>query len=117
MAELLDAESPVSIADLEMRLGTIDTASIFRVLELFAKKELVHVINDGSRSLKYEVCRGEHHSISDQHVHFYCERCEKVYCFEDIAVPEVAVPDSFSVKSINFMLRGVCPNCREKSGD
>ncbi len=72
MKELVKATHPVSLADLEACLGfSMDRASIFRVLELFAEKDVVHVIEDGSRSIKYELCQGTHHSIADQHVHFF----------------------------------------------
>ena len=79
--ELMKASHPISLADLEISLGfSIERASIFRVLELFSEKEIVHVIEDGSRSFKYELCYGDtHHTISDQHVHFYCERCKELF--------------------------------------
>lgn len=109
---LMQASRPVSLADLEAALHPMDKASVFRVLELFAEKEIIHVIEDGSRSLKYEFCHSpSHHSVSDQHVHFYCEKCDKVYCFDDIAVPQVEIPADFQVKSINFMFKGICPDC------
>lgn len=109
---LMQASRPVSLADLEAALHPMDKASVFRVLELFAEKEVIHVIEDGSRSLKYEFCHSpSHHSVSDQHVHFYCEKCDKVYCFDDIAVPQVGIPAAFRVKSINFMFKGICPDC------
>lgn len=61
--ELMKASHPVSLADLEILLGfSMDKASIFRVLELFSEKEIVHVIEDGSRSFKYELCNGKHTS-------------------------------------------------------
>ena len=114
MKELKGAQGPVSLGDLEERLYPMDKASIFRVLELFAGKELIHVIEDGSRSQKYEVCHGHsHHTIQDQHVHFYCEHCGQVYCFEDITAPAVKLPADFEVKSLNYMLKGVCPRCRK----
>lgn len=113
LKELMRAKSPVSLADLETALCTIDKASIFRVLELFAEKDAVHIINDGSRSLKYEVCPSNHHSIADQHVHFYCEQCGTTYCLEDIPVPSIHTPDTFLVKSVNYMLKGICPKCRK----
>lgn len=112
--ELAKAHEPLSLADLEVSLPTVDKASIFRVLELFSGKDLVHVIRDGSRSLKYELCTSAHHSVADQHVHFYCERCEKTYCLEDMAVPPVAAPEGFEVKSANFLLTGLCPVCSGK---
>lgn len=114
--ELMKASRPVSLADLEMSLHPMDKASIFRVLELFAEKEVIHVIEDGSRSLKYELCHGKrHHAVSDQHVHFYCEKCDKVYCFDDIAVPQVEIPADFRVRATNFMLKGICPDCDRRS--
>ena len=65
--ELMKVSHPVSLADLEILLGfSMEKASIFRVLELFSEKEIVHVIEDGSRSFKYELCNGNtHHTISD----------------------------------------------------
>lgn len=113
MRELIKASHPVSLADLEISLGfSMDKASIFRVLELFSEKDIIHVIEDGSRSLKYELCHsGTHHTISDQHVHFYCERCKEMYCFEDVSVPLVNIPEGFSPHAINYMVKGICPKC------
>ena len=53
LRELVRATHPVSLADLEALLGyQMDRASIFRVLELFAERDVVHPIEDGSRSQK-----------------------------------------------------------------
>lgn len=113
MRELIKASHPVSLADLEVLLGfSMDKASIFRVLELFSEKDIIHVIEDGSRSLKYELCHsGTHHTIADQHVHFYCERCKETYCFEDVSVPLVNIPEGFLPHTINYMIKGICPKC------
>lgn len=113
MRELIKASHPVSLADLEISLGfSMDKASIFRVLELFSEKDIIHVIEDGSRSLKYELCHsGTHHTIADQHVHFYCERCKETYCFEDVSVPLVNIPEGFLPHTINYMVKGICPKC------
>lgn len=113
MREFLRATSPLCLADLEGLLGyTMDKASIFRVLDLFAEKDVVHVIEDGSRSLKYELCHNtREHSISDQHPHFYCEKCKKTYCFESAKIPLVHIPEGFKPHSINYMVKGLCPKC------
>ena len=114
MRELIKASHPVNLADLEAALEfSMDKASIFRVLELFADKDVVHVIEDGSRSLKYELCSysGGKHSITDQHAHFYCEHCKEIYCFKAAKVPMIDIPDGFMPHSINYMIKGVCPKC------
>lgn len=113
--ELLKATHPISLGDLEILLGfSMDKASIFRALELFSEKELTHVIEDGSRSLKYELCHSDgHHSVSDQHAHFYCEKCGTVTCLDDVKLPSVDISGAYKVKSINFMLKGICPDCSD----
>lgn len=113
MRELMKTSRPISLADLEKFLGfSMDKASIFRVLELFREKEMVHVIEDGSRSLKYELCHGPlHHTISDEHVHFYCEKCKETYCFENVSVPQINMPDGFYPHSVNYVIKGICPKC------
>ena len=46
--ELLNAGGPLSMAELEERLVTIDKSGLSRTLGLFASRHLVHVIEDGS---------------------------------------------------------------------
>lgn len=112
LGALADAAGPVSMADIETMLDTVDKASIFRVLELFADKDLVHVIDDGSRSAKYELCRSNpHRHHDDQHVHFVCDRCHKVICLDEITVPEVALPQGYTARALNYMIKGTCPDC------
>lgn len=115
LGALADASEPVSLADIETELDTVDKASIFRVLELFAAKYLVHVIDDGSRSAKYELCHSDpHHGHDDEHVHFVCDRCHKVMCLDDIAVPHVALPPGYGARAVNYIIKGICPKCSEE---
>lgn len=112
---LLDAESPMSLIELETMLETLDRSSIQRVLTLLSEHDIVHVMEDGRGVAKYEVCRShDHHDHDDDHhAHFYCEKCERVFCLEDVAIPHIALPDGFEVKGANFMLKGICPECRK----
>ena len=112
LKELEKSSHPINLADLEMSLYPMDKASIFRVLEIFSEKDIIHVIEDGSRSLKYELCHGkDHHSVSDQHAHFYCEKCGSVECLEDIDLTSIAIPKKYKVKSVNLMFKGICSKC------
>ncbi len=113
---LLAAHSPLSLLELESQLRTLDRSSIFRVLTLLQEHEVIHSVEDGRGVTKYELCHGHHHCTpDDMHVHFYCEVCDKVFCFDDVNVPQVDVPDGFKVRSVNYMLKGVCPSCRSKT--
>ncbi len=114
---IMSASSPVSLADLEAILETVDRSSIFRTLNLFMSRHLVHVIDDGSGSLKYEVCMGEEEcSVDDMHVHFSCEKCHKTICLSSTPIPPVALPDGFVMSSANYIVKGICGDCMKKKG-
>ena len=74
--------------------------------------DLIHAIDDGSGALKYAVCSDDCTcSVSDQHVHFYCEGCHRAFCFRSQAVPVVQAPEGFVLYGVNYVLKGLCPAC------
>lgn len=112
---IMSAKRAVSLSDLETILDTVDKSSIFRTLELFVKHHVVHAIDDGSGSIKYEICEGEEEcTLDDMHIHFYCTSCHKTFCFKTIHIPFVKIPDGFTVDSANYTLKGICKDCAAK---
>ncbi|MCM1377475.1 MAG: transcriptional repressor [Clostridium sp.] len=110
---LMEAESPLSLLELEASIGTVDKSGISRALTLFAAHDIVHSIDDGCGSIRYELCPAEDHcTIADQHVHFHCEKCHKTYCLDNVGIPEVRLPEGFSAHAVNYVVKGVCVNCR-----
>ena len=111
---LMRASRTMSLADLETELETVDKSSIFRTLEVFEANHLVHSIDDGTGSMKYEICEGEDScTVADMHTHFYCEMCHKTYCLKEINAPLVDLPEGFTVHSVNYIIKGICSSCRE----
>lgn len=110
---LLQTESPLSLSDLEEELTTMDRSSIFRVLTLFAETDIAHLIESGDGIQRYEACHGNDGcTMADRHIHFYCTRCHRTYCFDSIPVPQVEFPEGFTIRSANYLARGICPRCR-----
>lgn len=109
---LLRAAAPLSLADLEQLLPTMERSGIFRVLNLLATSHITHSLNDGTRSVKYELCpsHGHDHSPSDGHVHFHCRRCGRTFC-TDVPLPPVTLPAGFDPESANYIIEGLCPRC------
>lgn len=113
--KLLESESPMSLIELETALETMERSSVLRVLNLFLEKDIVHSVEDGRGVTKYEICHGRDHcSIEDMHAHFYCEKCHRTFCFEDIMAPRINIPKNFSIHTVNYMLKGLCPDCRQE---
>ncbi|MBD5230570.1 MAG: transcriptional repressor [Muribaculaceae bacterium] len=113
---LLNSPCPQSLGDLEKSLGTLDKSSILRVLTILLEHHLIHSLEDGRGVIKYEICHAHHEDRDmDMHVHFYCEQCRSVKCFEDIPVPPITLPDNYAVQSVNYMVKGICPDCAKKA--
>ncbi len=113
---LFEASGPLSLLEIEGQIGSMERSSILRVLNLLTEKGLVHVMEDGRGVAKYEVCRSHDHSIDDDHhVHFYCEKCCRVYCLADTHIPHIDVPPGFETRNVNFMLKGICAGCNRKA--
>ena len=111
---LSQAGTPMSMKELEYSILSLDKSSIFRTLTLFREHHLVHTIESGDGGMRYELCKSHDNNIDDdEHVHFYCEQCHKTYCLYDTLIPQVPVPEGFLPHSANFILRGVCPQCRK----
>lgn len=109
---MMEMNRAVSQPDLEEKLQTVDKSTIFRTISLFSDRHLIHAIDDGSGALKYAVCSDDCTcSVSDQHVHFYCEGCHRAFCFRSQAVPVVQAPEGFVLHGVNYVLKGLCPAC------
>ena len=105
---------PLSLAELERRISTIDKSNIFRALTLFREHHLVHAIEGSSDGTRYELCHSHSQEHDDdQHPHFYCEQCQQTYCLDYAEVPEVRLPEGFEAHSHNLMIKGICPHCKK----
>ncbi len=112
---LAAARRPLALTELEQKIQTVDKSGISRALSLFREHHLVHVLEDSSYTVRYELCHSHHADVDDdQHVHFYCEQCQRTFCLDGIPVPEVPLPDGYHVYGANYILKGICPDCRKR---
>ena len=112
---LADSRHPVTMAELEHSIDSIDKSGIFRTLTLFKENHLIHQIEDGCEGVRYELCHAHGDVDDDRHVHFHCEVCHRTFCLEDVPVPSVKYPDGFQVETMNYMAKGICPDCAKKN--
>lgn len=104
-----------SLRELDDALDTVDRSTIFRTLTLLLQHHLIHAIEDGTGVAKYELCEGDDDcSLEDQHIHFYCTRCQRTFCFHTIHIPSIQLPEGFTMEGVNYLVKGVCPNCSGK---
>lgn len=112
---LESARHPMSLADLEEKLLTMDKSSIFRVLNLFVKHDVVHAFEDGRGIQHYELCDHEDECLhTDTHPHFYCEQCHRSFCLDDTTLPHISLPDGYIPHFYSFVIKGLCADCSRK---
>ena len=72
-------------------------------------------MEDGNDIVRYELCMSnDDETDSDMHAHFYCEQCQRTTCLHEVDIPKVSLPTGYRLSSVNFMLKGVCPECAVK---
>ena len=102
LQKLSELTHPVSMTELETELETMDKSTIFRTLNVLLEHHAIHSFEDGSGSTKYEICR--------------CEStvCRVEFCIEDVKIPVVALPEGYRIETINYTVKGLCPECSKR---
>ena len=101
--------------EIEQQIQSIDKSSISRTLNLFYAHHLVHALDDGTGSVKYELCHAKHaDNDEDAHVHFFCEQCHRTFCLRETPLPTLTLPADYLVQQVQLIVKGICPACRTK---
>lgn len=103
----------ISQPELEKKLGKeIDRVTLYRILNIYEDKGILHRIMDMNGTANYAICSSscseEHHH--DEHLHFNCTNCSKIYCLE-VNLPPVKMPKGFTATSIHSTAYGICEKC------
>ncbi|HCL04735.1 MAG TPA: Fur family transcriptional regulator [Chitinophagaceae bacterium] len=114
LSHFLDANGALAHADIEHKSGTeFDRVTIYRTLQTFVEKGMIHTIPTTDNSVRYALCKdecsaGHHH---DDHVHFMCDECGTTYCLDHVIVPQVALPEGFKAIRNDLVVSGICNKC------
>nr|NQU90278.1 transcriptional repressor [Bacteroidota bacterium] len=110
---LTEQNTAINLHDLELKFDRADKVTLYRTLRTFEENQLIHRIDDGTGAVKYALCQEKCNCHpEDLHVHFLCTKCNQTYCLNDIPVPTINLPNSFSLESVNMVVKGVCSNCK-----
>ena len=111
----LDQTGALAHGDIEKRAGEkFDRVTIYRTLQAFVEKGIIHTIPTADNSIRYALCiddcyEGHHH---DKHVHFICDECSKTICLPDVTIPKVKLPKGFTPEHSEMVVTGICEECR-----
>ena len=115
MQLFLKSKGALAHADIEKKTGEVfDRVTIYRTLQSFVEKGIIHLIPTKDNSVKYALCKddceaGQHH---DNHVHFICDECSKTICLDEVIIPEIKLPKGFTPQHAEMVVNGICGECK-----
>ena len=103
--------------DLENMMNDIDRVTLYRILNAFEEKGIIHKVFDLDGTANYALCssncdEGHHH---DEHLHFNCTNCKNVYCLDELHLPAIKLPNGFEPTGFTLYATGLCPKCSKKA--
>lgn len=109
----LNSDDALAHGDIETKAGEkFDRVTIYRTLQTFVEKGIIHTIPTADNSVLYALCKeceeGHHH---DDHVHFVCTYCNKTICLDDVVFPSIVLPSGYVKKSVQVVIDGKCKDC------
>jgi Fur family ferric uptake transcriptional regulator len=108
---------PLSVPQILAKLRGVDTVTVYRTLNTFARKRIVHKVRGEDRTWLYAVGDGSAARPQHLHPHFVCDACGKVECLETSKIPDsfiaaLSIDRAYAVRYPEVVLHGMCPRCR-----
>lgn len=93
---------------------SFDRVTVYRTLQTFLDKGLIHSIPTTDTSIRYALCKSDcsEHNHQDHHIHFRCEACGNTICLDETSVPAIQLPQGYAAKNIDVVVSGVCKACK-----
>ena len=110
---LLRARRPMSHLEIHRAPGTetADRVSVYRALEAFVEKGLVHRALVDGRTWMYE--SADRCGSDYCHPHFTCRLCGEVTCLVGVNVPVIRrIAGGYLPERQQVHISGICPRCR-----
>jgi Fur family transcriptional regulator, ferric uptake regulator len=110
----LQQDGALSHSDIEKKASEkFDRVTVYRTLQAFVEKGLIHSIPTADNSIRYALCKddctaGQHR---DDHVHFICNSCGNTVCLEEVVVPGIKLPRGYVVQQVEMLVSGICKSC------
>jgi Fur family ferric uptake transcriptional regulator len=110
----LQQDGALSHSDIEKKASEkFDRVTVYRTLQAFVEKGLIHSIPTSDNSIRYALCKdectaGQHR---DDHVHFICNICGNTVCLEEVVVPGIKLPRGYVVQQVEMLVSGICKSC------
>lgn len=105
-------ESPTPLSEEEIKAaisGHFDRTTFYRTFKTLIAKEVIHRIVIDNTLVKYAITEKENQS--GRHAHFYCLKCNNVFCIPEVKWEYSGLPDCFQPEEAGLLIKGYCKKC------
>ena len=93
---------------LNKEIPTLSKTTVYNTLNIFTDANIVKAVNIESTESRFD-------AIPEEHGHFKCRECEKIYDFHvDMDILVENLPPGFQVSEKDVYFKGVCRDCLQK---
>lgn len=117
LSRFLASDSALSHKAIEEDLAKdFDRVTIYRNLKSFEERGIIHLVRSDQNAALYALCHENcsDHNHLDSHVHFKCKDCEKTFCLDTVEIPEISLPEGYSISELSYLAIGKCEDCGVK---
>lgn len=108
---LRDASRALSHHELEAQFGDalLDRVTLYRVLDWLVAQGLAHKTTDESRVFRFSAAGAR--AAHEEHAHFHCEGCGRVFCLAALQPLKPRLPRGFRTTQVDLNIHGECAGC------
>jgi Fur family ferric uptake transcriptional regulator len=110
---VLNSAQALSENEIRERLsGDYDRTTFYRSFKTLEEQNILHKIVVDNKLVKFALDNSITHKR--EHAHFYCKECHSVKCMESVPVSRYQLPDGYSFKEADVLIKGTCDNCQDQ---
>lgn len=98
-----------------------DRVTVYRTLNSFIDKNIIHKIASTDPVGKYALCTVEDHCNdchqhnehvhNNEHIHFVCDVCKATTCIDSDISKLISLPKGYALNHKNITFSGICDKC------
>jgi Fur family ferric uptake transcriptional regulator len=116
LSYLLETNYALAPKDLEANFKKYDRVTLYRTLNTFIYKGIIHKIPNDSGIARYALTGSAiNKRYKEEHIHFKCDDCGRTECLPDYQIPKVKLPTGYKASEINVIVSGQCQHCQPTS--
>lgn len=83
----------------------LSLATIYNTINIFKDKKIISAVKMSNGEYRYE-------KNIDSHIHFECNKCNKVYNMDSMSEDFENKHEGFKIQEEHVLFTGVCPECK-----